>query len=140
MTFILCHLLAKVCPPFVWIKAVLDYKHELSRDTDDQTFWSYIALLPLSEEKNNDMVEILEFLNEFTLEMLWKTAEEPEVVRSWIDTIKGSESDDDEVKLAEWNLMELAKTKGLPLKICAEFDRYEHQLQVSRDFKQIPGG
>ena len=71
-------------------------------------------MLPLSEQKNSDMVEILEFLNEFTLEMLWKTADEPAVVKAWIDTIKDGETSDDEVELAEVKLMELAKTKGLP--------------------------
>lgn len=78
------------------------------------TFWSYIALLPLSEQKNSDMVEILEFLNEFTLEILWKTSENTEIVKSWIDTIKNTSASDEDIKKAERELNKHAVDKGLP--------------------------
>ena len=116
VTHILGHMLVKILPAFGWINTFLStkFEHELSEIADKPTFWSYIGLLPLSEQKNSDMVEILDFLNEFTLEMLWKTAEDPESVKSWIDTIKNCESADEEVELAESKLMKLAQTKGLP--------------------------
>ena len=60
------------------------------------------------------MVEILEFLNEFTLEILYKTSEEPEVVKAWIITIKDPDAPDAEVKTAQVKLKQLAEDKGIP--------------------------
>jgi hypothetical protein len=66
---ILGHLLLKICPSFGWIENVIpmEFKHTMSEFSDQQSFWSYLSLLPLSEQKNSDMVDILSFLNEFTL-------------------------------------------------------------------------
>ena len=60
------------------------------------------------------MVEILEFLNEFTLEILYKTSEEPEVVKAWISTIKEPDAPDAEVKTAQVKLKQLAEDMGIP--------------------------
>ena len=60
------------------------------------------------------MVEILEFLNEFTLEILYKTSEEPEVVKAWIITIKDPDAPDAEVKTAQVKLKQLAEDMGIP--------------------------
>ena len=113
---ILGHKLRNICPSFAWIRNVLDteFTHKSSECTNKQTFWSYLSLLPLSEQKNSDMVEILNFCNEFTLEMLWKTSENPRDVKSLIDIVKGCDATDEVVEIAENELMELAKMKGLP--------------------------
>ena len=114
--FIIGKLLAKVAPRFDWITDVIgdEYQHELSEYSNKKTFWSYIALLPLSEQKNSEMVEVLDFLNELSLEIFWKTAEEPEVVKDWIETVRNPGSSDMDVELAQSKLSALAEAKGLP--------------------------
>ena len=112
-------MLIKLSPKFAWIKQVVPetFQHEYSEVSTKPTFWSYLALLPLSEQVNSDMVKILEFLNEFTLEMVWRTSNEPENVKALIDVVKSSDSTDEEVSVAESELLALAKKKGLPLVI-----------------------
>ena len=90
------------------------YRHKLSDYSDQQTFWSYIALLPLSEQNNAEMVQILEFLHELTLEIYWKTAKDPELVKAWIDTIKDSSASEEDMEAAQKHLKDLAKEKGVP--------------------------
>ena len=100
----------------LWIRKFVlqEYEHEHSQISNQPTFSSYLGLLPLSELKNCDMVEILSFLNEFTLEMLWKTSSDPETTKLLIDTIKKEDTCDEDVEQAEEVLMNLAKLKGLP--------------------------
>ena len=113
---ILGNMLVKLSPNFQWIRKFIpkEFRHEYSEISNKQTFWSYLALLPLSEQKNCDMVEILSFVNDFTLEMLWKTARNPDETKLLIDVIKSDDSSDEEVDQAEAELMEIAKQKGLP--------------------------
>ena len=113
---ILGKMLLKISPDFAWINKVLgtNFKHEMSELASEQTFWSYLALLPLSEQKNSDMVEILSYLNEFTLEIMWKTAENQSEIKALIDIIKNRDSSDEQVEAAESELIDLAEKKGLP--------------------------
>ena len=113
---ILSNILITVSPKFNWIRKYIakDFKHENSELSNRPTFWSYLALLPLSEQKNSDMVEILDYINEFTLEILWKTAEDPQKIKLLIDIIKSDASPDEDVEKAESELMRLAKQRGLP--------------------------
>ena len=62
----------------------------------------YVALLSLSEQKNHELVQILSTINEFTLEILVKTAEDSNCVQTRIDVIKSSDSTDEEVGVAEY--------------------------------------
>ena len=115
--FVLGRLLMKIYPvKFGWIQMVLgsQYRHKLSDYSDQQTFWSYIALLPLSEQNNAEMVQILEFLHELTLEIYWKTAKDPELVKAWIDNIKDSSASEEDMEAAQKHLKDLAKEKGVP--------------------------
>ena len=116
LVHILGHMLRNIFPGFDWVKNLLshEFKHDFSDSSNNQTFWSYLSLLPLSEQKNSDMVEILSFLNEFFLEMLWRTSDHPDGTKALINIIKDSDADDDAVERAEEELEELAKKKGLP--------------------------
>ena len=116
ITHILGNMLIKSSCNFHWIRKFIpkEFKHEHSEVANKQTFWSYLALLPLSEQKNADMVEILQYLNEFTLEMLSKTARDPSQVEKLIDIIKGDASSDIDVEEAQAELMKVAQKKGLP--------------------------
>ena len=116
VVYLLAKMLLSLSPKFEWIKQVVpkEFQHEYSDVVNKQTFWSYIALLPLSEQKNSEMVEILSFVNEFTLKILMKTSDEPDVVKHLISVVKGSESTDEEVAEAESDLLLRGKKKGLP--------------------------
>ena len=117
VVYILAKSLAKVSPKFDWIKSLMPkvFEHNYSSVSNKSTFWSYVALLPLSEQKNADMVEILNFINEFTLDVLWRTSSDPVRVKTLIDVLKSNDSTDEDVRVAESDLVVLAKKKGLPL-------------------------
>jgi hypothetical protein len=54
------------------------------------------------------------FINNPLLEMLWKTSDNPNEVRSMIDIIRGKDSSDEQVESATAELMKIAEKKGLP--------------------------
>ena len=81
------------------------------------TFWSYIFLLPLSEQKNSDMVEILDKINDLFVEVLTLSSDKPELAKKYIAVLLNSQSTDQEIATAENELMKIAKIKGLPFVI-----------------------
>ena len=114
---IVANALINISPDFTWIRGLIpkNFEHSYSATTNKPTFWSYVALLPLSEQKNADMVEILSFLNEFNLDVLIETSEDPDRMKNLIAVLKDNDSSDEEVSIAESELVAAAKKKGLPL-------------------------
>ena len=119
VVYIISKMLINISPEFAWIKKVIPehFQHVHSEISNKQTFWSYLALLPLSEQVNSDMVEILEYLNDFTLEMVWRTSGDPDAVKGLVDVVKSADSTDEQLDVAKSELLSLAKKKGLPLVI-----------------------
>ena len=114
---ILANKLATISSKYAWLREIIPSKfcHSCSNIADLETFWSYVSLLPLSEQKNADMVEVLDHINEYFLDVLCNTEEHSADVKRLIAVLKSSDSTDEDVARAETHLLNIAKRRGLLL-------------------------